>query len=249
MKYNIIRYNTIDSTNKEAKRQIPSRQEGTVIISEEQTQGKGRLGRNWASTKGKGIWMSIILEPETSMDYMMGITSIGAAAVNMALGDMDIPSKIKWPNDIIVDGKKVCGILTEVVQTLNGCFYAIIGIGINVNQDIVDFSKELHFKASSLKIIKGYDIDRELLLMNVLSRFRELYMKFKLEGDMSKSLKICRENSMVIGKEINLIIGKRIRRGKVLDLNMKGELVVEFDTGIEEISSGEVSIRAIDGYI
>ncbi len=249
MKYNIIRYNTIDSTNKEAKRQIPSRQEGTVIISEEQTHGKGRLGRSWTSPKGKGIWMSIILEPEIPMDHMMGITSIGAAGVSMALDDMDIPSKIKWPNDIVVDGKKVCGILTEVVQELNGSFYAIMGIGINVNQDIVDFPEELHSKASSLKIIKGCEIDRELLLMNVLRRLRKLYLKFKLEGDISQSLKICRDNSIVIGREIYLIRGKEIKKGKALDLNMKGELVVEFDTGIEEISSGEVSIRAIDGYI
>ena len=152
---NIYYFDSLSSTNIKAKEIATKSKEGTIVIAEEQTKGKGRLGRSWLSPKGKGIWMSIILKPKVAPIKVAKITLIGAAAVNQGLKDIGIKSYIKWPNDIVIDGKKVCGILTEMSCELNMINYCIMGIGINVNLDKEDFSKDLIDTATSLKSIAG----------------------------------------------------------------------------------------------
>lgn len=243
-------YDTIDSTNKEAKRMANLEDEGTVVVSEEQTDGKGRLGRLWVSPKGKGIWMSIILKPNVEPFKVGAITLLGAASVYKGLKKMNIDSEIKWPNDILIDEKKVCGILTEMSAELNMINYLVMGIGINVNLDEVDIPEELKDKATSIKINQKKDIYRKVLLANILNEFEKLYIDFKDAGNVSKAIEICRENSVSIGREVKVIRGKEERIGKALDIDDKGELVVEFKDGItESIFSGEVSVRGLNGYI
>ncbi len=183
-------------------------EEGTVVVAEEQIKGKGRLGgRNWVSPKGgKGIWMSIILKPNMLPSEVAKLTLIGgAAAVNKALEEMGIISYIKWPNDIVIQGKKVCGILTEMSCELNIINYVIMGIGINVNLLKEDFSQELVDKATSLKEITGRDLDRKRLLASVLNHFENLYLPFKQRGDISATIDISRGKSLLIGKEIRIL--------------------------------------------
>jgi BirA family biotin operon repressor/biotin-[acetyl-CoA-carboxylase] ligase len=171
---NICYFDTISSTNMEAKRIALKNPEGTVVISEEQAKGKGRLDRNWVSPPKKGIWMSMILKPETEPTKVAKITLLGAAGVNKALEDMGIYSKIKWPNDIVIDGKKVCGILTEMSCELNMINYVIMGIGINVNMDREDFSENLINKATSLKIEQNKEINRNsTYLLKRIMKFRK----------------------------------------------------------------------------
>lgn len=246
----IYYYDTIDSTNKKAKEIAFEEAEGVIIVAEEQLQGKGRLGRPWESPKRKGIYLSIILKPQLDPMKVAKLTLIGAGAVNAALEDMDIGSQIKWPNDIVIDGKKVCGILTEMNCELNMINYVVMGIGINVNLEKNHIPEDLKNKATSLKIEYGNIVDRKMLLANILNRFEELYLPFKDKGDISKTIEICRRNSAIIGKTIRVVKGEDYRIGKALDINDDGELLVEFQDGkIETIFSGEISIRGIDGYI
>lgn len=246
----IYYYDSIDSTNKRAKEIAPLEEEGTIIISEEQIEGKGRLGREWISPKGKGIWMSIILKPSVEPFKVGSITLLGAAAVYNGLKKMNINSEIKWPNDILINGKKVCGILTEMSAELNMLNYLVMGIGINVNLDEDDIEYELKEKATSIKINQKKVVDRKKLLANILNEFEKLYMSFKDDGNTSKAIKICRKNSATIGKEVRIIKGNKERIGKALDINDKGELVVKFEDGeTEDIFAGEVLVRGINGYI
>ena len=240
----IYYFNSIDSTNKKAKEIALDEKEGTVLIAEEQTAGKGRMGRSWVSPKGKGIWMSLILKPTMEPMKVPKLTLIGAAAVYKALENMGIKAQIKWPNDVLIDGKKICGILTEMSGELNMVNYVIMGIGINVNLDEGDFPEELKDKATSLKISTGKEISRKELTANILNEFEKLYLKFKEEDNIEEVLKISRENSILLGEEVRIIRGNNIKIGKAIDINDNGELVVEVGDKVEKIISGEVSLRA-----
>lgn len=247
---NIIYYNSIGSTNSKAKELAESGQEhGTVIISEEQTLGRGRLGRNFLSPKHKGIWMSIILRPDIITENVSKITLLGAAAVQKAIMNMGIKTSIKWPNDIVLNNKKVCGILTEMSGEIEHINYLIMGIGINVNLEKEDIPIDLKDVATSIKIESGKYMERKLLLANILNIFEELYIDFVKDDNIKETLEICRKNSVLIGKEIQLINRGKVRVAKAIDISDKGELVVENQEGnLEYIVSGEVSIRGIYGY-
>lgn len=246
---NLHYYNSIDSTNNKGKEIASSEKEGTLIVAEEQIRGKGRLGRDWLSSEGKGIYMSIILKPDLEPMKVSRITLIAAAAVNKALLKQAIESSIKWPNDILINGKKICGILTEVSGELNMLDYVVIGIGVNVSLSKTDIPKELKDIATSINMEEGKAINRKQLMANILNEFEDFYMDFKENGNISRVVKICKENSAVLGKEVNVIKGNQSRRGIAIDISNTGELIVEFDTGIEKIYSGEVSVRGLDGYI
>lgn len=247
---NMEYFDSISSTNIKAKEIALKKDEGTIVIAEKQTKGKGRLGRNWTSPKGKGIWFSIILKPNVKPEKVPKITLIGAAAVNKALREIGIKSYIKWPNDIIVDSKKVCGILTEMNCEKDSVNYVIMGIGINANLDEDDFDKGLKRKATSLKIIVGEEIDRSRLLASILNYFEKLYISFNSNDDISETIRISREESILIGKEVRVINSGNERIANVLDIDDEGQLIVQYKNGeIEKVFSGEVSIRGIDGYV
>ncbi|MBU3158199.1 biotin--[acetyl-CoA-carboxylase] ligase [Clostridium frigoris] len=248
---NIIYYDSIGSTNSKAKELAEiGKGHGTVIVSEEQTLGRGRLGRNFLSPKYKGIWMSIILRPNILTENISKITLIGAAAVQKAIMKMGVKTSIKWPNDIILNSKKVCGILTEMSGEIDHVNYLVMGIGINVNLDKEDITSDLKDVATSIKIESGKTMDRKLLLASILNIFEELYIDFVESNNIKETLDICRKNSILIGKEIRLINRGKVTTAKAIDISDKGELVVENSSGnIEHIVSGEVSIRGLYGYI
>jgi BirA family biotin operon repressor/biotin-[acetyl-CoA-carboxylase] ligase len=246
-----IYFNSIDSTNNAAKKIADDENShGTVLISEEQTNGKGRLGRHWISPKYKGIWMSIILKPNLDPIDASKITQIAAAAVTLSLLEMNIKASIKWPNDIILNHKKVCGILTEMNAELTNIHHVIVGIGINVNADKEDFPDDLKNIATSLKIESNNKINRQILTAKILNNFEILYDKFINNNDIESSLKICREYSAILGSEIIIINkGKKVS-AKALDIDEEGKLIVKYSNGnIEKIISGEISIRGKESYI
>lgn len=248
---NFVHLDTIDSTNNEAKKlAIDGSPEGTLVISEEQTMGRGRLGRNWVSPKHKGIWMSLILRPEINPIQVSKITQVAAAAVCMALIDMGIETLIKWPNDIVLNDKKVCGILTEMSGELNRVNYVIVGIGINANIDKDEFPEDLKPIASSLKIEIGNYIKRKELVRRILNNFEELYEELINEETIKKSIEICKDNSALIGKEIKIIEKGKETRARALSLNEDGKLIVQYKDGkIDELISGEISVRGLYGYV
>ncbi|MDU1348012.1 biotin--[acetyl-CoA-carboxylase] ligase [uncultured Clostridium sp.] len=245
---NIIHYNTIDSTNKVAKSLAMESKEGTVIVSEEQTNGRGRLGRNWRSPSRAGIWMSIILKPNISPMMASKVTLIGAAAVHKALEEIGIIAKIKWPNDILLNNKKICGILTEMSGEMDKLNYIVMGIGINVN--VEEFPDELKIIATSLKIEENKQINRKELFSKILNNFESLYDEFKNNGNIISTIDICRKNSLLLGKEVSLINGSKVVTAKALDLDEDGELLVEYEDKTKgKVISGEVSVRGLYGYV
>lgn len=248
---NILHYNAIDSTNKVAKSlAIEGIEEGTVIVSEEQTSGRGRLGRSWISPKSSGIWMSIILKPNISPMMASRVTLIGAAAVHKALEEIGIDAKIKWPNDIVLNNKKLCGILTEMSGEMDKLNYIVMGIGLNVNLDEEDFSDELKNMATSLKIEKNEQVNRKELFGKILNNFEILYDEFKEHGNIESTVDICRKNSLLLGKEVRVINGSKTVTVKALGLDEDGELLVEYeDKSKGKIISGEVSVRGLYGYV
>lgn len=245
----IYYHDSIDSTNKMAKDIAHKEEEGTIIVAEEQVEGRGRLGRAWLSPKKKGIYFSIILKPHLPPMKVAKLTLIGAAAVHLALEETGIKSQIKWPNDIVINGKKVCGILTEMSSELNMINHVVMGIGVNVNLEKDDIPEDLQDKASSLKIESKNQVDRKKLLARILNNFENFYLLFRDNGETNQAIKICRDNSAVIGNQVQVINGSTKRVGKALDINDNGELIVEFDGKVETVFSGEISIRGIDGYI
>lgn len=250
LNYKIYKYESLDSTNTKAKElALRGAGEATLVICEEQTRGRGRMGRSWTSTKGKDLLFSIILKPKLEFGELQRIILAAAVAVNRALKDLGIESQIKWPNDIIIGGKKVAGILMETSTSGDKTKHVILGIGINVNQDREDIPDELKDKSISLKLVSKREIDRKELLDYLLVRIKESYLAVKNRVDMEELLKAYKENSSLTGREVMVLQGKaRPRRGTAIDIGINGELVVRFPEGVEKISYGEVSIRGIDGY-
>ncbi|WP_010293175.1 biotin--[acetyl-CoA-carboxylase] ligase [Clostridium senegalense] len=246
-----VYYSKIDSTNKKAKELATDGfEEGTIVISEEQSLGRGRLGRVWYSPKGKGIWVSIILKPDIPTMMAPRITLIGAAAVHSALEEFGIKSEIKWPNDIILNNKKVCGILTEMSGEMEKLNYIVMGIGINVNTEENELENELNKIATSLKIECKKEICRKQLLCSLLNHFEGFYDDFKEYGTLENVINICKKNSILIGKEVKIIsYGKEVA-AKVIDIEDDGELIVKYDDGtVGKVLSGEVSVRGLYGYV
>ncbi|WP_026895573.1 biotin--[acetyl-CoA-carboxylase] ligase [Clostridiisalibacter paucivorans] len=247
----IVHFDTVKSTNVKSKELAEEGAlEGTVILSEEQIGGRGRLGRDWISPKGKGIWMSVILKPNIDPIHASKITQIAAAAVYDGIKNIGLDPGIKWPNDIVLNEKKVCGILTEMSGELNKINYIVVGIGINVNLNENDIPNEIKDKATSILIEKGSKEDRKKLVSNILNKFEILYDEFIESGKLTETIDICREGSVLLGKEIRILSqGKEKDRAMAVDIDDNGQLIVEYrDKRREKLFSGEISIRGINGY-
>jgi len=225
-------FNTIDSTNTYAKKIANEGcKDGTLVIAETQTAGKGRLGRTWKSKSKKGIWMSIVLKPEILPSRIQIITLAASVAVVHGIKKVTgISTGIKWPNDIISDGKKVCGILTEMSSEPDRVNYIVVGIGINVNHDAADFDDEIRHRAVSLKMLKSVysdvpveNIRRSDLIKAVISELEQLYEDIK-NGRTKDVLNHWRRASLTLGKEIKVFSGGCEYRGTALDITDDGKL-------------------------
>ena len=243
----IIHLNTINSTNTYAKTIAEEKENGVVIISEEQTMGRGRIGRQWKSNKGEGIWMSIILKPNIKPTKAPFITLIAGASITKALNNIGIDTKIKWPNDIIINNKKIAGILTELSSEIDMINYVVVGIGINVKT--LEFDDEIRNIATSI-YKEGYDNSRVDIVRNILQEFEYFYSKYIENDDNDEVIEVCKKYSAIIDKQIYIINNDERELVKCIDLNKEGNLIIETsDKEIREIISGEVSIRGVKGYV
>lgn len=234
---------TITSTNTEAKKLAAAGEaEGKVIISEEQTAGRGRLGRSFYSPSGTGIYMSIILRPKLSAENAIMLTTAAAVATAEAVEALSGRNAlIKWVNDIFVDGKKVCGILTEAAldMEVGRLDYAVVGIGINAVKPCGSFPDEIKNSAGYVFDESGGNL-RNKLAAEVLNRLCRYYS----ELDKKKYVRNYRERSFVIGRNVELINCGNVRNAVVLDVDDSCRLKVRLENGEETlISSGEVSLR------
>lgn len=245
----IIYFDSIDSTNNYAKKKAGQLRDGTVVLAEEQISGRGRRGKEWISPKGTGIWMSLILKPDIPPREGIKMTQIAAVAVCESIRKLTgLDALIKWPNDIVLNGKKICGILTEMAGELNEISYVVIGIGINAN--IEHFPEGIGSKATSLFIEGGKKVDRKKLLVDILGNFEIIYNNYILHLNLNDILPMIKTYSAVLGKNIRIIQDKSEKMGRAVDINDDGLLLVEMEDGNRElISSGEISIRGERGYI
>lgn len=244
----IIYIDTIDSTNRYAKEIAESLPEGSLIIAEEQTAGRGRMNRKWQSPKQKGIWMSLILKPQLPSYRAPQITQVVAVALVKALEACGFQSQIKWPNDIIIHKKKVCGILTEMTGSIEQIQHIIIGIGINANLDEKDFELGLEDKGTSLRLVGNREVSRAHLLARVLQELEKYYFKF-LVDDLDEITTALNEYSALLNQEAKLSIQGKSYVGKVLKINRDGSLEVEIEGKVQKIISGEVSIQGLYSYV
>lgn len=240
---NIFHYSNVTSTNETAKKLANDAADGSIIISEEQRIGRGRLGRAWTSPKG-GIWFSIILKPKIEPIYGSKITQIVAAALVESLKKIDITAQIKWPNDIYVNGRKLCGILTEMKCDMERINYLIVGIGINANIPIDAYPEEVQKIATSLEIEKKSPIDRSKVLCDFLYEFENFYLQLVENNDFSRVIQICRDNSLILDKDAYLITSAGKEKVRCLGLNDDGELIVCDSRGISRsVVSGEITFH------
>ncbi|HHW01518.1 MAG TPA: biotin--[acetyl-CoA-carboxylase] ligase [Thermoanaerobacterales bacterium] len=242
----IYYYSTIGSTNSEAKRIAQEgAPHGTLIIAEEQTKGKGRMGRSWTSPRGTGIWISIIMKPQMMPSEAPKLTILTAVAVAEAINEeTNINAVIKWPNDILIQGKKVCGILTEMSAELDIVNYVVIGVGINVNNDT--FPEEVKDRAISLKIAKGKTVDRLRVLACFLEKLEKHYaiaMSQGFEAVFDRWRKLCCN----LGKPVEIVTKNGFFSGVAIDIDEHGALIVKKDDGnFEKLFSGDVSLKQIE---
>ena len=239
-------YPSVDSTNRVAKAlAYHGAQEGTIVVAEEQTGGKGRLERNFFSPRGKGIWFSGVLRPNFSPHEAPKFTLMAAVAVAEAMARFDLKAQIKWPNDILFDGRKLVGILTEMSGEIGKIAYIVIGVGINVNINRDEFPEDLRPIAASLSEISAEPISRVSLFRALLEEFDKLYSVVKASG-FDKVLELWRKYNVTLGKNVRVIAavdGKDNFTGKAVDLDASGALIVETADGLRTIYAGDVSIR------
>ncbi len=234
----------LKSTNIMAKEKTLHRAEGidggTLIIAERQSAGKGRLGREWFSPAG-GIWFSIILYPQLSPSYISRITLMTAvAAVKTIKVCTQIESQIKWPNDILINEKKVCGILTEMSAELDIIDWVVVGIGINVNIGHREFPEDIQENTISLKEASGKDVLRVKLVQTFLQEFEKCYEILK-RREFSSVLKEWKLYSHTLGKKIEVNIGEKVVTGEAIDINESGALILKKEDGeLIEIISGTI---------
>jgi len=239
-----------DSTNLDIKRLAEQRSaDGTVVCADMQTAGKGRRGRNWQSEKGENLLFSVLLRPDMEPDKAPQITLLMALAVTKVLRqEYDFDAKIKWPNDVVVNGKKVCGILTEMFLNGSDIDSVIVGTGINVNQTVIP--EELSGSATSLLLEKGQSFIREEILNNVLSTFEQYYENFLQEDSLENIVPQYNEWLVSLNTEVRVLDPKGEYSGIARGINDGGELLVELSDGtIEIVYAGEVSVRGLYGYV
>lgn len=231
---------SVDSTNDYAKKKAKELVDGSVIISLEQVKGKGRRGRSFHSGKGDGIYLSIILKPGFEPTKAPFITSIAGAALVNTFNKFNIQTKVKWPNDVLINGKKVAGILTEMSADMEFIEYIVLGVGINVSG--LEFPNELKNIATSLKL-EGYDVKKLSIIWQFIYEFELLYNLY-LNENTSEVVNILRNNSSVIGKQINVHYMNEVESAIAVDINNQGALIIKTQEGeVKELSSGEISIR------
>ena len=242
-------FETIDSTNKKAKElATEGAMHGTLITADAQHAGIGRRGRTWSSEKDTGIYMSMLLRPEINTDKAAMLTLVAALAVEKAIAEtLQCQPKIKWPNDIVLNKKKICGILTEMALKGREIDYVVIGIGINANNK--EFLEEIASTASSLSRELGMEIDREMLITEVWNRFMIYYNLFLETQDLAL-LKDDYEKALINKNEKVKVLdplGEYI--GQAKGITNTGELIVDTEKERKFVSGGEVSVRGIYGYV
>jgi BirA family biotin operon repressor/biotin-[acetyl-CoA-carboxylase] ligase len=234
---NIHYFKETESTNTLARDMAGSVDEGTVVIAESQTGGRGRMGRKWISPEG-GIWLSVILKPKMQPLHAPRITLLAGVAAAKTIRSYGLSAKIKWPNDVLINGKKVCGILTEIGAEMDSIQYVVVGVGIDANVDTETFPEEFRDSSTSLKNELGYDINRVEFVQKLLIELEALYLKFQKES-FTSIMEEWRMMSATIGQWVKITTQSRIIYGEAVGVDSDGTLIIETGEGrLEKIVAG-----------
>lgn len=240
LNFQVLRYPLLPSTNVEAAKQaVEGAPEGLVVVADEQTAGRGRLGRRWASPKGAGLYLSIVLRPQVDPGAWPLITFVAALAVHDALFQCcGLQTDIKWPNDVLANDRKLCGILAETVE--GGSI--VLGIGVNLSSNA--FPSELSETATSVEVLIGDIPDRETVLQSILTAFQSRYSVFLKEGGTEQVISDWSErSSFAFEKPIRVKNGHEILEGISRGLEKDGALRVETSSGeIRIVRAGDVTV-------
>ena len=246
----VLYFDTIDSTNTKAQelaeKGYPS---GTLVVADKQESGKGRRGRSWVSPSGTGIFMTLMIKPDINPNNASMLTLVAALAVAKAITSVTgEEAMIKWPNDIVVNGKKVCGILTEMNAQFDDLNHIVVGIGINVHNE--SFPEEISQMASSLMIeAGGKRFHRAQIIAETMSYFEQYYDTFLKTQDLSALVREYDKLLVNRNKSVRVLDPKEPFDGKAMGITPKGELIVDTWESRKLVSSGEVSVRGIYGYV
>jgi len=237
----IVYLSSTHSTMDVARRQAEEgAQEGTVVVAEEQTSGRGRFGRTWVSPAGKNIYVTLILRPDAHR--LRSLSIVAPTAVCLAVErEADLSPQIKWPNDVLVNGRKLSGVLIE--NEFSGALvrYSLVGIGVNLNFDIAE-SSEIAAIATSLRRELGRDVSRESFLASLLDQFEELYRE-ALRGDAV--LQAWRSRLETLGRQVTVTFGGQTLHGFAEDVDSHGNLILRSPDGSRHtVEAGEVTLRA-----
>ena len=246
----VLYFDTIDSTNTKAQelaeKGYPS---GTLVVADKQESGKGRRGRSWVSPSGTGIFMTLMIKPDINPNNASMLTLVAALAVAKAITSVTgEKALIKWPNDIVINGKKVCGILTEMNAQFDYINHIVVGIGINVHNE--SFPEEISQMASSLMIeAGGKRFHRAQIIAETMSYFEQYYDTFLKTQDLSALVREYDELLVNRNKSVRVLDPKEPFDGKAMGITPKGELIVDTWESRKLVSSGEVSVRGIYGCV
>ncbi len=240
-----------ESTNTDAKNLADAGAgNGTLVVADTQTGGKGRRGRSWYSPVGSSISFSLLLRPEISPQCAPMLTLVMGVAVAEVLHNLyrDMDVRIKWPNDVLINDKKVCGILTEMNAEMDYIHDVVIGVGINVNQD--EFPEEVSEIATSLRMVTGEKQERTPIVVGVMEFFEYYYGLFEKQQDLSAFVDIYDSYLINRKREVCVLDPKGSYKGIAEGINDRGELIIRMpDKSIRRVSSGEVSVRGVYGYV
>ena len=245
-------YEVLDSTNKKAKELAEAGcSHGTLVTADGQEAGVGRRGRSWSSESGQGVYMSLVLRPNLATDKASMLTLVSAMAVSKAIyeiiKDCGVYPFIKWPNDIVLRGKKVCGILTEMTTKNGEIDYIIIGIGVNVHNR--EFPAEIAQTATSIEMEIGHGVARERITELIWVQFEKYYEIFMETQDLSLLQEEYQQMSANKGRKVTVLDPAGEFEGTARGITKTGELIVDTPEGQKFVSSGEVSVRGIYGYV
>lgn len=244
----VLHFEDVPSTNDEGKKAAAAgADEGTVIVSEAQSTGKGRLERSFFCPRG-GVWFSVILRPGFMPQDAPKCTLLAAVAVAKAMGEQGLEAGIKWPNDIYCRGRKLTGILTEMSAEMDRINYVVIGTGINVNIPQSSFPADIQDKAGSMSDMLGHNVDRVAFLQSILQYMEALYLDV-LQNGFAGLLNQWRQYSITLGQEIS-VLGMQEQEsfvGTAKDIDDDGALLVETGDGLRRVLAGDVSIRPRQG--
>lgn len=239
-------FEEVESTNSEALRlAMAGAPEGTVVIADAQSKGRGRLDRSWESPPAMNLYLSVVLRPNIpAVSSSLIPLTVGVAVADVVSAYCPGRVRLKWPNDVLIEGRKICGILAEMRTKGERVSFLIAGIGVNLNMQKLHFPRELRETATSLRMETGTDIDRSDFAVRLFEALGNWYRVF-LNGGGADIRAAWLRRSDLVGKQVEVVFKETVQRGAVTGLDENGALLLEGESGLQRVLAGDVYIARL----